>query len=200
LLDLVLVSKSPRRRDILTSSGFLFSVDTMEVSEIINENINPEAICRHLAQRKVEALRLARNPLKLQNKLLLGVDTIVVLADQVLGKPKNSSEAVQFLNSLSGVTHLVMTGIYVFNGATGESYSGVEVTEVTFKKLSTSDIEGYVQSGDPFDKAGGYGIQGEAKKFVASYKGSYLNVVGLPLEHFERILREKNWNVHRRES
>lgn len=200
MLEMILVSQSPQRREILLKAGFLFRVDTVEVSEIIDENINPERVSELISKSKVEAYVSSSKYLKTFNNLFVSADTIVVLGDKILGKPKDEAQAVEYLSNLSNKTHRVISGIYLFNTQTNVEYIGSESTIVQFKSLTQKEIIDYVKSGEPMDKAGAYAIQGEGKKFVQEYKGSYLNVVGFPLEHFERVLREKNWHVSRAQS
>jgi septum formation protein len=194
---LLLVSESPRRREILSNAGFLFGVDTVKISEIIEENVNLREAITRIAQNKSRAYREAHKGLKGQRILLLSADTMVVLDGRALGKPKNSTEAQVFLTHLSGKTHSVITGISVENLATGESVLASDETEVQFRELSPDEIQSYVATGEPMDKAGAYAIQGEGQKFVQNIKGSRLNVVGLPLELFETILQERRWSVER---
>ncbi len=194
---LLLVSESPRRREILSNAGFLFGVDTVKISEIIEENVNLREAITRIAQNKSGAYREAHKQLKGQRILLLSADTMVVYDGRALGKPKNSTEAQSFLSLLSGKTHSVITGISVENLATGESVSASDETEVQFREIPTFEIQSYISTGEPMDKAGAYAIQGEGRKFVQNIKGSRLNVVGLPLELFEKILQERRWSVER---
>jgi septum formation protein len=129
--------------------------------------------------------------------LILAADTIVVLGDQILGKPDSAAQAHDFLRQLSAKTHQVMTGMTLLKSGSSESWSGVDTTAVGFRKLSEAEILEYVASGEPMDKAGAYGIQGAAKKFVSSISGSWSNVVGLPLERLEKVLSEKGWPIDR---
>jgi septum formation protein len=198
MLELVLVSKSPRRKEILENAGFLFSVDTMEVSEIIDENMNPMSIACTISKSKGQAYINTHKSLKGQRKLAVSADTLVVLGEKILGKPKSADEAVEFLCNLSGKTHSVITGLYIYSFETEEEFSGSDITKVEFKTLTDDEIKKYVQSGDPMDKAGAYGIQSEAKSFVKKFEGSYLNVVGFPLELFERVLIERHWQIDRK--
>jgi septum formation protein len=195
--ELLLVSESPRRRQILTEAGFLFRVDTVKISEITEENVNPESEIMRLAQTKGEAYVKANNHLISQDILLLSADTMVVVDNKALGKPKNSTEAVQFLSNLSSRVHRVITAIYVLNLQSGEKFLGTDQTEVEFRKLSQDEILAYVATGESLDKAGAYAIQGGGGKFVSQIRGSYKNVVGLPVELLEKVLREKGWNVSR---
>ena len=198
--ELVLVSESPRRRQILSDAGFLFRVDTVKVSETIEENVNIDQAIVGVARDKGVAYLDTHKQLKGQNILLLSADTMVVLDGRPLGKPKNPTEAEEFLRLLSGKTHRVITGVYVQNLKTDQTFAGADTTEVEFRDLTESEISAYVKTGEPMDKAGAYGFQGEGGKFVSALRGSKLNVIGLPLELFEKVLHEKKWDVQRRTS
>jgi septum formation protein len=198
VLHLLLVSQSFRRQKILTEGGFLFRVDTVKLSEILEENVNPRTAIEQLARTKAEAYLAEHNELKSQNILVLTADTDVFLAGKVLGKPNSAAQAVEFLYKLSGKTHSVITGLCLWNLETGESLTVSAETLVKFHALSPEAIAAYVATGDPMDKAGGYGIQGKAREFVERIDGEFDNVVGLPLRLLEDTLRKKNWNVARR--
>lgn len=179
---LVLASQSPRRRQILTISGFEFDVLPTQISEIPDENLNLREQIRQLAADKAKACLKLRNNPKGLHYLVLSADTVVVLDDQILGKPKDENEARSFLRRLSGRSHLVITAVAMIDGSTQIEFYGHAETEVKFRDLSPEEIEVYIQTGEPFDKAGGYGIQGAAAKFIHDINGPYDNVVGLPME------------------
>lgn len=197
MYEILLVSKSPRRQQILSEAGFLFRVDTVNTSEIIEENVNfPEAVAS-LAKAKARAYLDEHNHLKLKDILVVSADTMVILGGRALGKPKNPTQAGEFLVLLSGKAHSVITGLYIENLKTGESFVGSDTTEVQFRRLSDQEIQEYIATGEPLDKAGAYAIQGLGGKFVQEISGSYLNVVGFPLELFEKTLNQKGWHVAR---
>lgn len=198
MYELVLVSESPRRRQILFDAGFLFRVGTVKISEIIEENVNLEDSIMNLAQLKASAYLSDHKYLKKQDILLLSADTMVILEGRALGKPKNPTEARRFLRDLSGKRHVVMTGFFIHNLHTEETYRGIGKTEVWFRALSEDEIQAYVDSGEPLDKAGAYAIQGAGRNFVADFRGSMKNVIGLPLEQLENVFLEKGWHVTRR--
>ncbi|NJL24646.1 MAG: septum formation protein Maf [Calothrix sp. SM1_5_4] len=201
MLKLVLASQSPRRRELLYGAGYEVRVSPVKVSEIFDESLNPEVVASYLATVKAEACLDQYNDLKSNGFLVLGADTIVVLGDQILNKPRDKGEAREFLSQLSFKTHRVITGMTLLEtGSDRRRWSGVEVTEVTFRRLTAEEIEAYIATGEPMDKAGAYGIQGEGGKFVSSTAGSWSNVVGLPLERLEKVLRENGWSVGRRAS
>ncbi len=198
MLELVLASQSPRRRELLENANYQFRVSPVEVSENIEVNLNPQENASHLATKKAKACLAFYNELNSPGFLVLGADTLVVLDDQVLGKPRDFSQARDFLLRLSGKTHSVITGLSLIESCSTKSWQGFDETIVTFRDLSLAEIDTYVATGEPMDKAGGYAIQGLAAKFVSSYSGSWSNVVGLSLEKLERALKENGWTVHRR--
>lgn len=197
-MNLILASQSPRRRELLSSARYEFAVSPVKVSEIFDENLNPPEVASHLATVKAEACLDQHKHLNSPGYLILAADTIVVSSDQILGKPVDAAQAVDFLRQLSGVTHRVMTGLTLLESGSSRRWTGVETTEVTFRKLGADEIAAYVATGEPMDKAGAYGIQGLAKNFVSSFSGSWSNVVGLPLERLESALQENGWVVGRR--
>ena len=190
---LVLASASPRRAMLLREGGYPFETIKASVSEELPEGMEPEAGVRELAVRKAQAglthwLAQGGN---LQD-VILGADTMVVLDARILGKPETQVEAEEMLQNLSGRTHVVLTGVALISGS-GRLVSDVVETVVLFHQLGLADIKAYVASGEPMDKAGAYGIQGEAGKFVESYEGSLTNVIGLPMEYLLEHLRA--WGI-----
>ncbi len=177
-VDLVLASQSPRRRELLTTAGFQFTVRARPVEERRGAWESPRDYVLRLAREKAEAAWEGRD------EVVLGADTIVVLGDRVLEKPRDAEDARAMLGALSGVEHVVLTGICLrhAHGAVADC----ESTRVRFAELSRAEIESYVASGEPMDKAGAYAIQGLASKFVERIDGCYFNVMGLPLALFYR--------------
>lgn len=198
MLKLVLASQSPRRRELLQQAGYEFQISLVKVSEIFDESLNPPQVASHLATVKARACLDQHKHLNSPGYLILGADTIVCTADQILGKPQDTREATDFLRRLSGKTHNVITGIALLKSGSTEAWSGAVTTAVSFRDLSSAEIAAYVASGEPMDKAGGYGIQGGARAFVSKIEGSWSNVVGLPLERLEEALLENGWDVGRR--
>jgi septum formation protein len=198
MYELLLVSQSPRRAQLLENAGFLFRVDTVKISETIEENVNLNEAIERIAQAKAQAYLEAHKSLKGQEILVLSADTMVVIDGRALGKPKNSAEAAQFLSLLSGRTHEVTTGIYIENLKTRQFFRGHATTKVEFRNLSAREISDYISGGEPMDKAGAYAIQGEGQKFVKNIMGSQTNVIGLPMEFLETTLQQKGWHVRRR--
>lgn len=190
---LVLASSSPRRAMLLREGGYVFETIKPTVSEVLPEGIAPEIGVRQLAVRKAQAgLTLWLESGGTAQDVVLGSDTMVVLDDQILGKPTSTEEAVQILQNLSGKTHVVLTGVSLVSGS-GKLVEDVVKTVVHFRRLEADEIASYVASGEPMDKAGAYGIQGEAGKFVNSIEGSLTNVVGLPMEYLTEQL--KAWGI-----
>lgn len=195
---LILASSSPRRKQILQDRGYEFRAFPLEVSEILDKNLNiSDQISDCARQKAVAALDSLKLP-KIQDILILSADTMVVLAGQVLGKPKNKAQACEVLASLSRKTHQVITGFCLVDVKTERLILGHETTQVEFRKLTENEISDYVKSGEPMDKAGSYSIQGEAKKFVKEIQGSYLNVVGLPIEKIEQAIAIEGWSIEKR--
>jgi septum formation protein len=178
---LILASSSPRRRELLSQIGVRFEVQSADLDETPHANEPPHAYVARLAVQKALAVALhGFQP-------VLGADTTVVLDEQILGKPRDANEARTLLNRLSGRTHKVCTAVALVQGVRQE----VRVVEtlVRFTKLRAQEIDAYIATGEPMDKAGAYGIQGLGAVFVQELHGSYSNVVGLPLFETAALLR-----------
>ncbi|RNC29948.1 MAG: Maf-like protein YhdE [Candidatus Dichloromethanomonas elyunquensis] len=192
---LVLASSSPRRKELLQEWGYEFGSVNAPVSEELEEGIVPETGVQELARRKAFAGYEAwRNQDGSIYDMILSADTIVVLDQQIFGKPFDNADAERMLRGLSGKTHKVMTGIALAGLDHRRSIAVktyVEVTIVSFRNLDSQEILNYIASGEPMDKAAAYGIQGEAGKFAAEVKGSYTNVIGLPMELLSAKLKER---------
>lgn len=178
--ELILASKSPRRKELLSMAGVAYTVETAEVEEKYPDDLTPPEIVQYLAGIKAEAV-FSKHP----DRVVLGADTIVVLDGQILGKPKDKEDAVRMLTLLSGRTHEVYTGVAILSGEREKHF--YERTEVTFYKLGEEEIRAYVETGEPLDKAGSYGIQGRGLVFIRCLNGDYATVVGLPVG---RVVRE----------
>ncbi len=182
--ELILASASPRRRELLATAGFVFSVRSQPVEELWSVNESPLEYVRRLSYEK--AIAAGANA----DEIILGADTVVVVDDDVLEKPRDPADAHRMLQLLSGRRHQVITGVCLLHD--GGVVQDHAVTEVTFAPLNDAEISEYVQSGEPMDKAGGYGIQGLAAKFVDRIDGCYFNVMGLPLSlvyrHWKALL------------
>jgi len=178
---------------LLREVGYPFETVKCSVSEVLSEGMPPKIGVRHLAVRKAQAG--LTNWLDLGGDIqdvVLGADTMVALGARILGKPTTPAEAEEMLQSLSGRTHVVLTGVALISGS-GRLEADVVETVVRFRQLLTEEIKAYVVGGEPMDKAGAYGIQGEAGKFVESFEGSLTNVIGLPMEYLMEHLRA--WGI-----
>lgn len=179
----ILASQSPRRSEILREMGISFRVVPSRYEEKNDRPLPPDELVRLQAEGKAEEVWRRCGG----EEPVLGADTIVVLDGAVLGKPADEAEAARMLERLSGRTHEVMTGVSVFRE--GRHWSGVCVSRVTFRKMSGNEIRDYIATGEPMDKAGAYAVQGLGRKFVEQVDGSVSNVIGLPKELTEELLR-----------
>lgn len=181
---LILASSSPRRQYLMREAGFDFTVEKPDVDEDFPATLPVNEVARYLALKKAEYFRPS-----LHNQIIVTADTVVILNNQILNKPADRAEAISMLSRLSGHTHLVMTGVSIISKEKEESFD--DTTEVTFKKLSTEEIEFYVDHYKPYDKAGAYGAQ-DWIGMVAIEKivGSYFNVMGLPIHRVYTELKK----------
>lgn len=182
-MTIILASQSPRRRELLGQVGLTFEIVSPEVDEAQYGGLPPRELVQTLSRAK--ALDAARRVPA--GSLVLGADTVVVLDGQTLGKPDGPEGARAMLTALSGRTHEVWTGFTLCRD--GEVHTEAVATEVTFRALAPEEIDRYVATGEPLDKAGAYGIQGRGALLVAQIRGDYSNVVGLPLCAVGQALR-----------
>lgn len=175
---IVLASASPRRKELLERVGVRCSVAPSHIPEEQLPNESPRAHVLRLSHEK--ALEVAGQP-QTPGRWFIGSDTVVVRDATILGKPRDAAEAEAMLSSLSGREHLVLTGFAIHDRQSGATVTEVVETRVRFKELTAREIAGYIATGEPFDKAGSYAIQGIGVFMVQSISGSYTNVVGLPL-------------------
>jgi septum formation protein len=180
---LILASKSPRRSDLLEQAGLTFSIIPSDFDESSVTISSPEAYVKTLARSK--AVDISK---KHPDSWVLGADTIVLIGDQILGKPGSKDEARSMLKQLSGKTHQVITGYCLCRQAQNEIIAETVKTDVRFKILRDAEIEWYIQTGEPFGIAGAYAIQGIGTFLVESINGSYTNVVGLPVCEVMEVL------------
>ncbi|MBI4296514.1 MAG: septum formation inhibitor Maf [Chloroflexi bacterium] len=187
---IVLASASPRRAELLSQAGLKFEVDPSEYEEEIIAGLGPHELAKRLSLEK--AKRVAS---KYRNALVIAADTFGVLQGKILGKPKTGAEAKQMLEMLSGQAHLVITGFTIIDTETDKTVSRSVETKVYFRELTPAEIEAYVKSGEPLDKAGAYAIQGLGAVIVERIEGDYFNVIGLPLSALAESLKEFGVNV-----
>ena len=209
-MTLVLASASPRRQELLRNAGIAFTVQPADIDENPRDGESPVECAQRLAREK--ALAVSRNR---PQDCVLGADTIVVVADKILGKPHDAADAARMLRLLSGRTHEVITGVCLVRTVTSYQFSvtsdfkpaavehklrtenrelrtASETTLVTMSKMSDEEIREYIATGEPMDKAGAYAIQGLASKWIPRIEGDYSNVVGLPVALVFRMLRERH--------
>lgn len=179
---LILASGSPRRKEILDTMGLEFSVDVSDADESFVGT--PEEMVLELSRRKALAVASRHS-----GAMILAADTLV-FGDEVLGKPHSAEEAKRMLAGLSGRWHSVYTGVTMIDTRSGKTLSRADVTRVHFVALTAQDIDAYVATGEPLDKAGAYGIQGRGGMFIDRIEGSYSNVVGLPMALVRSMLLE----------
>ena len=196
---LILASQSPRRSEILKKAGYQFVPFPVYVSEIPDKNLSLDEQILDIAKRKADEVlaRLQADSLVLDDAVILTADTMVCFADKALGKPDNAIMAADYLRLLSGRKHQVKTALYLVDLKSGVHASHIETTDVHFKKLTEDEIQKYIATGEPLDKAGAYAIQGLGGAFVEKFDGDYNNVVGLPLHALENLFRIKSWIFQR---
>ena len=179
-MQLILASASPRRKELLGLFKIPFTIRVADIDETMDNTKSPfDEVAR---VSRLKALAVERQ----EKDIVIAADTIVVCEDRVLGKPKDAAEAEEMLSALSGRDHQVMTGCTVLRGETVKTFT--EVTDLHFRELSRKEIENYVASGEPMDKAGAYGIQGGAALFCERMVGDYYNVMGLPVCRLGQVL------------
>lgn len=176
---ILLASSSPRRREILEMLGLNFKVVPSSADETVPEGLNPAQTVEYLAGIKAQAVRNSAS----QEDIIISADTIVVIDGQIFGKPADRNEAVEMLSRLSERTHEVYTGICVNDQVSHEC------SKVTFRALSMDEIEAYIDTGEPMDKAGAYGIQGKGSLLVSRIEGDYFNIMGLPVCRLGQMLK-----------
>ena len=181
---LILASKSPRRAELLRAADWSFAAVAANIDETRHANEDAVAYVRRLAQSKAE--KVAR---QFPNDLVLGADTTVVVGDEILGQPGDAATAQWMLQLLSGKWHQVLTGVALVRSSDAHSIIGHEVTRVRFAELSAAEIDWYVSTEEPLDKAGAYAIQGRAAPFIEEIQGDYFNIVGLPMRLVYELIR-----------
>jgi septum formation protein len=187
---IVLASASPRRKELLQKIGLKFEVDASNCAEEIDPTLKPDEIVRRISIEKACAVASRH-----KDAVIIAADTIGVIGKKLLGKPRTAGEARKMLAQISGKSHEVITGFTVLDTATNKVISGTVNTKVYIKKMTQQEIDAYVQTGEPLDKAGAYGIQGLGAVIVEKIEGDYYNVVGLPLSALAEVLKEFGINV-----
>ena len=180
--NIILASQSPRRKELLALLDLEFTVEVHEVDEVFPDDIDATEVAEYLAKLKATAFTNITD-----EQLIITADTVVVLDNKILGKPKNKAEATQMLQSLSNRSHRVITGVCIKTCDKTISFSNT--TKVYFKELTASEIDYYIENYKPFDKAGSYGIQEWIGAIgITKIEGSYFNVVGLPIQELNTLL------------
>lgn len=189
-MRIILASASPRRKELLSSFGVNFETIVSDVDEKVDKNLDYKALAEELSRQKAQAVFEKTDG----DRIVIGSDTMVVYEGEIFGKPKDKQDAHRMLAMLSGKKHFVVTGLCVVVSRKGEEkwYVTHEVTEVYFKNISSKDIDLYIETGEPMDKAGAYAIQGISGKFVDKIHGNYASVVGLPTNLLFDIFKQEN--------
>jgi septum formation protein len=185
MLKLVLASRSPRREELMKMLGLDFTIVPSKIDEKKYVNLEPITMVKALARAKAEEVAGL-----VEDTLVIGSDTIVLLDSSILGKPVDRDDAIAILKKLQNKKHLVLTGLAICDTNTGKVLLDYDQTEVYMGSMSEEDIINYINTGEPMDKAGAYGIQGKGGIFVERINGSYFTVMGLPLHKLVKMLKE----------
>jgi len=182
--DIILASASPRRKAILSQVNLDFTIEPSKINEDFSIKLLPKAFCEHWAREKANDIAKSHS-----DKLIIGADTIVLINDKILGKPKNYKESFAMLKSLSGKTHQVLTGVSLINSDLGIDFTFNESTDVSFCLLTDEEINKYIEKFKPYDKAGSYGIQDGFSVYVEKINGCFYNVMGFPISRFHKFYK-----------
>lgn len=182
---IVLASASPRRKELLERIGLKFDVDVGDYTEHLHHRIRPHDLAKSLSLGKAHVVASRH-----KDALVIAADTFVIFQNQIMGKPRTESEAQRMLTALSGKSHSVITGFTILDADGNRSISRAIETKVYMKSLTSAEINAYVKSGEPLDKAGAYAIQGLGAVLIEAIEGDYFNVVGLPLHALAESLKE----------
>lgn len=188
--SIILASKSPRRKELLEKIGLKFKAVKSNYKEIIDSKLNPHELSEKLSLEKAKAVYWKNPPARGKNSIIIAADTLVVCDGKILGKPKGQKDAKKMLSFLSNKAHLVITGFTIINGNLKKIITKSIETKVFMRKISVSEIDTYIKTKEPFDKAGAYAIQGKAKKFIKTIDGDLLNAIGLPLNSLMKELKK----------
>lgn len=189
MTPVVLASASPRRKALLEALGIPVEVSPSDVDEIGDGDPNAVAVYNARVKRDAVASEIPGPA------LVIAADTVVILDDHLMGKPRDLDEARDMIRALSGRTHAVITGVAVIDTETGRAAEGYERTEVTFRDLAQDEINGFIETVRPLDRAGGYTVDGPGSLLVESYNGCYQNVLGLPVVRLDKLCREIGQNL-----
>ena len=182
-MNIILASKSPRRTEILSMLGVKHIIIPSQEEEIIDRQLTPDEIVKSLAYQKAYSIAKEHH-----EDLVIGSDTIVVVNNEILGKPKDKIDAIRMFELLQNNTHQVMTGVSLIKGELVDTF--VDIADVTFKQMTKEEIENYLDSALPYDKAGAYGIQDKEANFVEKIEGDYYTIMGLPKEKLQKHLQK----------
>lgn len=188
--QIILASKSPRRKELFQILGLEFKTEESNFEENLDKNPPPKKLAIFLSQGKAKAV--AKNH---KDAIIIAADTLVAFQNKILGKPQSPQCAFKMLNGISGKPHSVVTGFTVIDSKTGKTVSEAMETKVYFRKFSPREIKNYIKTGEPLDKAGAYAIQGLGQLLIKKIEGSYSNVVGLPLTALAQSLKKFGINV-----
>ena len=182
---IILASTSPRRKELLEKTGLPFEIVASNYEEDMTLVLPPHELAKHLSKGKADAVAQ-----DYKDAIIIAADTFIVFGDKILGKPHTPKKAKETLAMLSGGTHSIITGFTIIDTQTGKNISRTTETKVHFRKLIIEEIDAYVATGEPLDKAGAYGIQGLGSELVDKIEGSFSNVVGLPVEEVMVALKD----------
>jgi septum formation protein len=180
---IILASGSPRRKELLEKAGVKFKIAESKFKEYFNLKLEPHALAQKLSLEKAKTVYK-----KFKNSIIIAADTFVVYNGTIFGKPKDQTDAKRMLSILSNKTHLIITGFTIINGE--KIITKSEETKVSMRKISEAEIDSYINTKEPFDKAGAYAIQGEAKKFIEKIDGDLPNAIGLPIHTLLKDLKK----------
>lgn len=183
MTKVILASTSPRRKELMSLLDIPFSIQAKEVDESFDQHLTPAEVVQYLAEKKAKIILEVNS-----DSVVIGSDTLVVFENEIIGKPTCTENAIEILQKLSGKTHQVYTGVAILKEKRTDVF--YEVTDVTFFEITQEEIEWYVNTGEPKDKAGAYGIQGYGSTLVEKINGDYFTIVGLPVSKLKRKLKD----------
>jgi len=188
--EVILASASPRRKELLEKIGLRFKVEPSNYAEALPSGLAPHELAQKISLEKAKVVAG-----KHKNAIVIAADTLGVIDSQILGKPHTEKEARKMLATISGKSHSVITGFSIIDAGTGKTISRSVETKVYIRKLTPAEIDAYVKSKEPLDKAGAYAIQGLGAVLVEKIEGDYFNVIGLPLSALAEVLKEFGVNI-----